>query len=193
MPALERRPAGAAEAYVAMIEENEIRQGLFYYERARIVARSVDLGVFSSETLALQWLFAAESRARRSNIGSFLTLYRHLNVGLRFVAAIRKRLGLALVMGPETRPEAAASLTDDLQTCSAASAAEAAAARLARFTAGPNDAVPEETPIAAKAESRVGTFLQVSGGFSHTVLTLSGRAVDLVFRARPVQRLLPGL
>ena len=45
---------------------------------------------------------------------------------------------------------------------------------------------------AAKAESRLGIFLQVSGGFSHTVLTLSGRGVDPVFRARPEQRLLSG-
>jgi len=51
--ALVRRPAPAAETRVAMIEENEIRQGPSYYERARKATRSVDMGVFDSEKQAL--------------------------------------------------------------------------------------------------------------------------------------------
>jgi hypothetical protein len=34
------------EAYLAMVEENEIRVGLSFYERARIVARAAEAGVF---------------------------------------------------------------------------------------------------------------------------------------------------
>ncbi|MFU8836620.1 MAG: ParB/RepB/Spo0J family partition protein, partial [Roseovarius sp.] len=76
--ALLRQPASSEEAYVAMVEENEIRLGLSYYERARIAARAVEAGVFPSTRVALQSLFASASRAKRSKIGSFLTLYHAL-------------------------------------------------------------------------------------------------------------------
>ena len=94
--ALLRRPADAPEAYLAMVEENEIRVGLSYYERARIAARAVAAGVFSDDTEALQILFAAASRPRRSKIGSFLHIVRALDADLRFPAAIPERLGLRL-------------------------------------------------------------------------------------------------
>jgi ParB-like chromosome segregation protein Spo0J len=94
--ALLRRPAAASDAYLAMVEENEIRSGLSYYERARIVARAADLGVFADEAAALRALFAAASRAKRSKIGSFLGLYHALDARLRFPGAISERLGLAL-------------------------------------------------------------------------------------------------
>jgi hypothetical protein len=91
------RPAGeAAGAYVAMVEENEIRAALSHYERARIVAVTTALGVFASEQEALRRLFASASRARRSKIGSFLALHHELGACLRFPAAIPERLGLRL-------------------------------------------------------------------------------------------------
>ncbi len=60
--ALLRRPETAADAYQAMVEENEIRAGLSYWERARVVARAADQGVFESERAALAALFAHASR-----------------------------------------------------------------------------------------------------------------------------------
>ena len=48
--AILRRPDTAAEAYVAMVEENEIRLGLSYFERARIAAKAVEAGVFPTES-----------------------------------------------------------------------------------------------------------------------------------------------
>lgn len=191
--ALLRRPADAAGAYVAMVEENEIRQGLSYYERARIAARAVDLGVFDSEKQALQRLFAAASRARRSKIGSFLAIYRLLNDALRFPAAIPERLGLALSKALEGRPAQAAALAADLLARPAADAAEEAA-RLARFAAGKDaeaaDAPPAPAPV--RQEIRPGLFLEVSGGFTRPVLTVSGPAVDPVFRERLEAWLLSG-
>jgi len=44
--ALIRTPKDAGEAYVAMVEENEIRVGLSYYERARIAALAATRGAF---------------------------------------------------------------------------------------------------------------------------------------------------
>ncbi|WP_419739430.1 ParB/RepB/Spo0J family partition protein, partial [Ruegeria sp.] len=94
--ALLRRPESASDAYLAMVEENEIRIGLSYYERARIVARAVEQGVYPDEGSALRGLFATASRAKRSKIGSFIPIYHALDEELRFAAAIPERLGLAL-------------------------------------------------------------------------------------------------
>jgi ParB family transcriptional regulator, chromosome partitioning protein len=102
--ALLRRPAESAEAYQAMVEENEIRAGLSHYERARIVARSAALGVFPDERAALRALFAAASRARRSKIGAFLTLVHALDGALRFPEALGERIGLQLAAALFDRP-----------------------------------------------------------------------------------------
>ena len=96
-----RRPEGAAAAYLAMVEENEIRAGLSHYERARIVARAAEAGVYPGVRQALTGLFGAVSPARRSKIGAFVTLYRGLDGVLRFPAAIPERLGLSLARALE--------------------------------------------------------------------------------------------
>ena len=77
--ALVRRPETAADAYVAMVEENEIRVGLSQYERARVAARATERGVFPSEKAALLALFATASRPKRSRIRAFLELYHALD------------------------------------------------------------------------------------------------------------------
>ena len=131
-----RRPADAPEAYLAMVEENEIRVGLSYYERARIAARAVEAGVFAGDTEALQALFAAASRARRSKIGSFLRIVRALDGGLRFPAAIPERLGLALSAALEADAGLAGRILADLRRNPPATAEEERA-RLARLAAPP--------------------------------------------------------
>jgi len=125
--AILRAPASAAEAYVAMVEENEIRLGLSYYERARIVARAAEQGVFDDEGAALRGLFGTASRARRSKIGAFLTVVHALDGKLRFPAAIPERLGLALARALEAERGFAARLTDRLRKA----APDEAAAELA--------------------------------------------------------------
>lgn len=89
-------PAGAQEAYVAMVEENEIRAALSLYEKGRIAQRSVHEGVYPTPRAALRGLFGSVSRSRRSKIGSFLTLVEPLDRVLRFPAAIPEKLGLGL-------------------------------------------------------------------------------------------------
>ena len=113
--AILRRPADAPEAYLAMVEENEIRVGLSYYERARIAARAVEAGVFADDTAALQTLFAAASRPRRSKIGSFLRIVRALDDALRFPAAIPERLGLRLAAAMQDDATLAPRIRDALQ------------------------------------------------------------------------------
>lgn len=95
--ALVRQPQSAADAYVSMVEENEIRVGLSHYERARVAARATQRGIFESEKKALLALFATASRAKRSRIRSFLEIYHALDGILRFPTHLPERLGLDLV------------------------------------------------------------------------------------------------
>lgn len=94
--ALLRRPEGGADPYVAMVEENEIRAGLSFYERARVVMRAVEAGVYDGEKKALQGLFSTASFAKRSKIKSFIPVVTALDGALRFPARIPERLGLRL-------------------------------------------------------------------------------------------------
>lgn len=95
--ALVVRADTAESAYVAMVEENEIRVNLSHYERARIVTKALAEGVFPSLKASLQTLFANVPRAKRSKIGSFVTLVDELDDVLRHPTAISEKLGLALV------------------------------------------------------------------------------------------------
>jgi len=92
--ALIRAPKDAGEAYVAMVEENEIRAGLSYYERARIAAMAAARGAFEDTESALSALYGTVSRAKRSKIRSFVTLFEKLDDKLQFPDAIPERLGL---------------------------------------------------------------------------------------------------
>lgn len=112
--AIQRRPEAAGDAYVAMVEENEIRLGLSYYERARIAALSVRAGVFPSEKAALQQLYANVSRAKRSKIRSFLRIFESLDGALRFPWAIPERLGLTIATRLEAEPAFAGDLAAQL-------------------------------------------------------------------------------
>ncbi|MGC9449005.1 ParB/RepB/Spo0J family partition protein [Cereibacter johrii] len=207
--ALLRRPDTAAAAYVAMVEENEIRAGLSYFERARIAAKAVEAGVFTTDKLALQQLYGSASRAKRSKIGSFLGIYRALEGALRYPSALPERLGLALARRLEEEPAFAASATAAL-AAAAPESAEAELALIADLLAPAAEAPPEEglalppapdpapeapapvpapAPAAARparpqapaAELRPGLFLKGDGDGS---LLLYGPAVDEAFRAR---------
>lgn len=113
--ALLRAPQDAPEAYLAMIEENEIRVGLSYYERARIVLKSVAGHVFDTDKEALQSLFQAASRAKRSKIKSFLPVVTHLDGVLHFPEDLGERLGLQLSKALENDPGLALRLTAALR------------------------------------------------------------------------------
>jgi ParB family chromosome partitioning protein len=94
--ALIRRPETSAEAYLAMVEENEIRAGVSFYERARVASEAARLGLFESAQAAIAHLFAQASPAKRSKIGSFVSVHQALGAELRFPAAIPERLGLEM-------------------------------------------------------------------------------------------------
>ena len=211
--ALLRRPASAAEAYRAMVEENEIRAGISYYERARIAARAAQAGVHPTPRAAIAALFAAAPRARRSKIASFLVLHEALDDRLRFASAIPERLGLSLSRALERDPGLRARLRERLRK----SAPETAAAELALLeralghgdsnaaetaqtpestptarapgSADPTDLPPPEPPSSKnrhREEIRPGLWLETESGSSRPRLTLSGKGVDDALRDRLV-------
>ena len=135
--ALLRAPADASETYQAMVEENEIRVGLSYFERARIAARAVEQGVFASEKEALLTLFASASRPKRSKIRSFLPLVAAFDGHLRFPHLIGERLGLRLAAAMD----ADKGLVPRIRTALAAADAQSAEAEQEVLTgalSGPN-------------------------------------------------------
>jgi ParB family chromosome partitioning protein len=175
--ALLRRPEGASDAYLAMVEENEIRVGLSHYERARIAAKAHDQGVYASDQAALRHLFATASRSKRSKIGSFVTLHRALGEVLRFPASIPERLGLALVQALEADPGLAPALIADLGTAAPASVEEEQARLAAALQpkTGSDSAKSVTVPPEALAP---GIWLHRAGPPDHPRYTLSGPGLD---------------
>jgi len=89
-------PDNMQAAYVAMVEENEIRANLSHYERARIALRAYGAGLYPTQKAALQGLFDSVSRSKRSKINSFIPLVEALDSLLQFPTSIPEKLGLEL-------------------------------------------------------------------------------------------------
>ncbi|SDX56589.1 ParB N-terminal domain-containing protein [Roseicitreum antarcticum] len=147
--ALLRRPETAADAYRAMVEENEIRVGLSYFERARICALAARAGVHRDARGAVQELFAAASRAKKSKIASFVTIFEALEGRLAFPGAITERLGLTLARRLEETPDFGARLRDRLRKAAPETAAEELALITRAMDGLPEpEAQPETAPDA---------------------------------------------
>lgn len=174
--ALVRRPGEAAEAYLAMVEENEIRVGLSYYERARIAGRTVAQGVYPDPGTALRALFRSASRAKRSKIGSFLTVVEALDGALHFPEAIGERLGLALAKALEADPKLGPRLAAALAKAPPADP-EAEQALIAAAMRGPARGRAE-----GAAPERIARGVELATRADGT-LTLRGAGVDADLRA----------
>ena len=174
-------PESQAAAYEAMVEENEIRVGLSYYERARIVMRAVAEGIYPSKKQAQLALFAHVSRAKRSKIGSFGVVVEALDGALQFPTEIGERLGLELARAIDAGQGDAFRAV--LETDYPNAAAEQAALR--HVMAGPNprpravSAPPARPSSTATPKSWPGVELREEG----TGLTLSGEGVTPAFKA----------
>ena len=147
--AVVRQPAASSDAYVAMVEENEIRVGLSFFERARIVRQAVNARVYDSDKQALQGLFATALPAKRSKIKSFLLVVDTLEGALRFPARIPEHMGLALAKALASDPDFSTRLSADLHR-EAPKTAHAEAALLAAALKG---GLPGKTDVSRpKAE-----------------------------------------
>ena len=195
--ALLRQPDGAADAYLAMVEENEIRVGLSYYERARIAAKAAERGVYPTKQLAIRNLFASASRAKRSKIGSFLTVHEALEGSLAFPTNLAERAGLTLARALDADPALGPHLRDALRKAAPqdVAAEQAVIARIlggverktdsdkAQKGASKSSGSTLDCPEGAE-EVVAGVYLEVSGGELRPRYTLSGPRVNGDFRAR---------
>jgi len=190
--ALVRPPEDAAQSYVAMVEENEIRVGLSYYERARVVSEATARGVFPDQSAALRSMFATASRAKRSKIGSFIDLHEGLGDLLHFPAEIPERLGLALVsrlrlQGPERMR--AALHRARATTAAAELVLLAKLAKPSRMAGGAGAVgIGQGNVSHAKHPARemlaTGVVLRMRETARGAEITLSGPGVDAAFLAR---------
>lgn len=121
--ALVRWPDNMEAAYVAMIEENEIRSDLSFYERANVAVQAVNAGIYPTPARAVKSLFAASASAKRSKILKFVVLHSALAASLKYPAAIPEKLGLALATTIETDQRAAGRISAALRSADVVDAA----------------------------------------------------------------------
>lgn len=94
--ALVRDPDKLGGSFAAMVEENEIRASLSHYERGRIAVVAAQQGAFASTEDAVNQLFGAASKAKRSKIRSFCYIFEELGDILQFPENLKERDGLRL-------------------------------------------------------------------------------------------------
>ena len=102
------RPATEVDgAFVAMVEENEVRSELSHFERGRIAVISSQQGAFLNVEEAVNKLFATGSKAKRSKVRSFALIFEELGDMLAFPELLSEKRGLrlaqALRQGGESR------------------------------------------------------------------------------------------
>ena len=91
------RPVTESDAaFVAMVEENEVRAELSHFERGRIAVISAHQGAFVNVEDAVNKLFATASKAKRSKVRSFALIFEELGDMLVFPEALTERRGLQL-------------------------------------------------------------------------------------------------
>ena len=155
-----------SDSYLAMVEENEIRADLSFYERARLAGEAARIGVYPTAERAVQALFANAPSAKRSKIKTFLRIHDRLGGVLRFPAAIPEKLGLALSKALETDAGFEARVKDALRRGGEDQPSERAALERALKQ-------PSGKAQAAAQEVVAGVAMQVSKGR----LILSGAGV----------------
>jgi ParB family chromosome partitioning protein len=161
-------PASREAAYVAMVEENEVRADLSLYERGRIAVVTAAQGLFADAGAAVDTLFASASPAKRSKIRSFAAIHAELDAVLAFPTALGERLGLRLAdavkRGEGTRVRAA---LEDAPPAPDAAAEQAALTTLlerlerdARAATQPRRGRPKRRAAATVVELRPGVQLE---------------------------------
>jgi ParB family chromosome partitioning protein len=172
-------PREAPDAYIAMIEENEIRVGLSYFERARIVVKAVEGQVFDSHKTALQSLFSTASRAKRSKIKSFIPVVQALGAHLKFPADLGERFGLQLSKALLSDPYAPRRMSSALAAAPANTAEEEYDTLDLALKQGLET---EERPLKPKTKAaltrQISPIVGVQVSTSGRSITLKGNRVD---------------
>jgi ParB family transcriptional regulator, chromosome partitioning protein len=177
-------PESAQDAYVAMVEENEIRVNLSFYERARIALRAVREGVYPTPRAALQALYISTSRSRRSKIGTFVTVVAAFDRVLKFPTAIPEKLGLSLARAIQRDPEFVARVTQQLRAAAPTAAAQEVQVLSAALDPDPEPALPPHKAPAVRQSAPSVVQVQARSGISLRFtpekrrIELSGPQVD---------------
>ncbi|MEM9843206.1 MAG: ParB N-terminal domain-containing protein [Pseudomonadota bacterium] len=167
-----RKPESVEAAYRAMIEENEMRADLSYYERANIAVMSVGQNVFPTPKAAVKGLFAHVSAPKRSKILKFVTVCEALGPSLRFPQAIPEHLGFKLAQAIEADAAAGGRIGRALRDAAPVDAAAERQVLEAALRA------PEKPAEASSAQS-IASGLKLEAKAGRAVL--SGPAVDAAF------------
>ena len=82
--AMLRQPESVAAAYRAMVEENELRVDLSFYERGQVAVAAGQADVFEGTQAAIAGLYPTASKSKRSKIASFVRIHQVLGDGVFF-------------------------------------------------------------------------------------------------------------
>lgn len=99
-----RKQSDKRDKFQAMIDENEIRSDLSFYERVNIAALAVEQNMFPDVKAAVNGLFAHATPAKRSKIIKFEVIREALGKALSFPAALPEKFGFALAQALEADP-----------------------------------------------------------------------------------------
>ena len=182
--ALVKAPDGAAGAYQAMVEENEIRADLSFYERANIAVMCVGQQVYRTPREAVAGLFAHASSSKRSKILKFVLIREALGKSLRFPEAIPEKLGLKLAAAIEADRSVATRLKDALRKTPPedAAAERQSIERALKVPAGTQSRDGEEIAPGVRLETRKGRAVLTGRGVDQALL--EGLRDWLVSRAK---------
>lgn len=167
----------APEAYLAMVEENEIRADLSFYERGRLAHEAARIGIFDTPAAAVKELFVHAPAPKRSKILNFVALHEAIGPALHFPQAIPEKLGLALVKAMERDRQLARRLMKALHAAKPGDATEERAI-LDAALAAPKKATDPSASGTVALKIRPG--LQVKGGAGKVVLSGTDVTDDLL-------------
>lgn len=119
-----RKQSDRRDKFQAMIDENEIRADLSFYERVNIAAVAVEQGMFPDVKAAVHGLFAHAPPAKRSKIIKFEVIRQQLGKALSFPAALPEKFGFALAQALEADVALAGRIAQALKAAAPADAAE---------------------------------------------------------------------
>ena len=170
--ALVRAPESAAAAYQAMVEENEVRADLSFFERAHIAMTSADAGVYPTPRAAVAALFAHSPSAKPVENSPVRDDLRRIGPGAQFSGGDPRKAGAGAGRRHRGRQGSGPRIADALRKTPPA---DAAAERrvLERALRVPKEKAP------AAAELAPGVRLQAKEGRA----VLSGAGVDQAFLA----------
>lgn len=172
-----RKADEAEDVYLNMVEENEIRANLSHYERGRIASVAVGQGVYPDIDAAVNHLFGAASKSKRSKVRSFASIHEALGDLLTFPTSLTEKLGLkvgqALTVG-QIKPLRAA--LANLHPESHVEEVRALERAISRINAPNKDPAKGGRP---KAEKKLDTVLLGQGSKIEGYLTSTGGRIEI--------------